>query len=184
MSQSQPEPALPASPSDGFRRLAQVVNLVTVRTIQASFSLESIHQDDVVGELPLQVQAMGLRSPDSASTVRVVVKTSLDIRPVSAPDRTMGKIEASMALDYLVRDETIFALLTEEDLKEFAARNGLYNAWPYLREFFQSTSMRMGLPTLVIGSLPPPLSWSKVPPRSPSSTRADPAAPGSQRGTE
>jgi preprotein translocase subunit SecB len=34
----------------------------------------------------------------------------------------------------------------EEDLNQFAAVNGVFNAWPYFREIVQSTMARMGLP--------------------------------------
>lgn len=35
-------------------------------------------------------------------------------------------------------------------LDEFARTNGLYNAWPFLRELVQSTTMRMGIAPLML----------------------------------
>jgi hypothetical protein len=35
---------------------------------------------------------------------------------------------------------------TEAELEVFAAQNGVFNAWPYLREFVQSTYYRLELP--------------------------------------
>ena len=39
---------------------------------------------------------------------------------------------------------------TQDQLVAFGALNGVFNAWPYCREFVQSMSTRMGLPALTI----------------------------------
>lgn len=39
---------------------------------------------------------------------------------------------------------------SEETLNEFARVNGTFNAWPYWREYVQSTSARMNLPPLLL----------------------------------
>jgi hypothetical protein len=56
-------------------------------------------------------------------------------------------IEVAFLLSYEVRD---FDGLTEEGFRQFAASNGVFNAWPYWREFVQNTVGRMGLPPLTI----------------------------------
>lgn len=56
-------------------------------------------------------------------------------------------INASFALLYKL--ET-FDGLTKENFKQFADANGIYNAWPYWREFVQNIVARMGLPPLAI----------------------------------
>ena len=38
----------------------------------------------------------------------------------------------------------------QADLDAFAKVNGVYNAWPYLREIVQSTTMRMGIAPLML----------------------------------
>ena len=56
-------------------------------------------------------------------------------------------IEAAFLLLYsLSNDEGI----TEDHVKAFADLNGVYNAWPYWREFVQNTIARMELPPLTI----------------------------------
>lgn len=57
------------------------------------------------------------------------------------------KIEASFLLAYKVDD---FEGLTQDNFREFANLNGLYNAWPYWRELLQNTLTRMALPHLTI----------------------------------
>lgn len=39
---------------------------------------------------------------------------------------------------------------TDEELEAFASLNGVFNAWPYFREFVQSMITRMGLPVITI----------------------------------
>ena len=39
---------------------------------------------------------------------------------------------------------------TKAALARFAETNGVFNAWPYCREFIQSTTARMGIPPLVL----------------------------------
>lgn len=56
-------------------------------------------------------------------------------------------IDASFVLSYAIED---FGGLTQKGFERFANLNGIYNAWPYWREFVQNTIVRMGLPSLSI----------------------------------
>ena len=56
-------------------------------------------------------------------------------------------MDASFVLTYQIDS---FEGLTQEGYKQFANLNGIYNAWPYWREFVQSIIGRMGLPPLTI----------------------------------
>lgn len=56
-------------------------------------------------------------------------------------------IEASFLLAYKIEN---FEGLTQEGFELFANLNGIYNAWPYWREFVQNSIARMGLPSLAI----------------------------------
>ncbi len=62
-------------------------------------------------------------------------------------DKPVVKIEASFLLTYKLDN---FEGLTKAGFKQFADMNGVYNAWPYWREFVQNTIARMNLPTLTI----------------------------------
>jgi hypothetical protein len=57
------------------------------------------------------------------------------------------RVEASFGLDYTLTDDEPAG---EEEVAAFAKLNGIYNAWPYWREYVQSTASRMGLPALVL----------------------------------
>ena len=56
-------------------------------------------------------------------------------------------IDASFVLVYKINT---FQGLTKIGFKQFANLNGIYNAWPYWREFVQNTIVRMGLTPLSI----------------------------------
>ena len=56
-------------------------------------------------------------------------------------------VEAEFLLDY-----TISSLegISDEHLQAFGKMNGIYNAWPYWREYVQSMTARMGFPPLAL----------------------------------
>jgi preprotein translocase subunit SecB len=67
-------------------------------------------------------------------------------------------VEQKKENSFLVIDATFLLLyhirstegLDDEAFSSFAEANGVYNAWPYWREFVQSVTSRMGLPTLTV----------------------------------
>ena len=54
---------------------------------------------------------------------------------------------ATYELTYSVPDQTG---LTQEHFDAFAEMNGVFNAWPYFREFLHSSLSRMGLPPFTL----------------------------------
>jgi preprotein translocase subunit SecB len=56
-------------------------------------------------------------------------------------------IDASFVLTYKINN---FQGLTQKGFKQFANLNGIYNAWPYWREFVQNIIARMSLSPLSI----------------------------------
>jgi hypothetical protein len=65
---------------------------------------------------------------------------------------------------------------SDEQLEEFARVNGVFNAWPYFREFVHASLARMGLPPLIL----PVYRLSK--PKRPATDKS--LAPGSSKGTK
>ena len=57
------------------------------------------------------------------------------------------QISVTFAMTYLVPEATTYA---DDVVVEFAGVNGVFNAWPYWREYVQSTSSRMNLPPMVL----------------------------------
>jgi preprotein translocase subunit SecB len=68
-------------------------------------------------------------------------------------DIALLNIEANFRLKYELKNKKAFS---KKDLDEFAAVNGVYNVWPYWREFVQNTVARMGLPLLTVPVLKVP----------------------------
>ncbi len=62
-------------------------------------------------------------------------------------DEEMLRIEAVFIAIYRVPS---LKGIQQEHLKAFGELNGLYNLWPYWREFVQSATTRMGFPALTI----------------------------------
>ena len=56
-------------------------------------------------------------------------------------------VEASFRLTYRTSEA---GLLTPPVLEAFAMTNGVYNAWPYWREFAQNTTARMGIVPVIL----------------------------------
>ena len=49
-----------------------------------------------------------------------------------------------------ITDALLDMIVSQELGQMFASRNGIFNAWPFFREFVQSTVARMGMPPLMI----------------------------------
>jgi preprotein translocase subunit SecB len=56
-------------------------------------------------------------------------------------------IQGEYELEYSIES---FDQIKQENIKAFGSMNGIYNAWPYWREFVQSMTVRMGLPPLTL----------------------------------
>ena len=62
-------------------------------------------------------------------------------------------IEATFRLTYLLSKRRGF--ITKSDVESFAYINSVVHVWPYWRQFVQTRSTEMGLPTFLLGILPP-----------------------------
>ena len=56
-------------------------------------------------------------------------------------------VEVGFALTYVLTSD---AGIDDEKVDAFGKMNGVYNAWPYIRELVQSTLTRMALPALTL----------------------------------
>jgi hypothetical protein len=68
-------------------------------------------------------------------------------RPDASPDDAFIRIEARFVIVYSL---TSLDNLNADSFNAFGEGNGIYNVWPYWREFVQSTTVRMGLPPLTL----------------------------------
>ncbi len=68
------------------------------------------------------------------------------------------ELHARFALLYELKD---LAAVQDADPQHFALANGVLHAWPYWRELAHTTTMRMGLTPLVVGTVKIP--WAGDP---------------------
>lgn len=79
--------------------------------------------------------------------VVVIAKFHFEAFIESKTSQPVILIDASFLLSYKIEN---FEGLTQKGFERFANLNGIYNSWPYWREFVQNTIVRMGLPSLSI----------------------------------
>ncbi len=92
---------------------------------------------------------------DERDSIGVVIRFGLKAFPKDdaakdAPPKDENAfltIAATFLLLYSIKDADD---LSDDAFRSFAELNGTYNAWPYWREFVQSMTTRMDLPTLTI----------------------------------
>jgi preprotein translocase subunit SecB len=80
---------------------------------------------------------------------RIAVVASLMVR-AGTPEGVEPpafKIEAQFILDYKINS---FDGISEEELIAFGKVNGVFNVWPYCREYIQSMTTRMGYQALAL----------------------------------
>jgi hypothetical protein len=85
-----------------------------------------------------------------AKEKRIFVLADFKLEIFEAASKTKGscvRIEATFLLAYQVGHPEE---LTPGCVEQFGKFNGIYNAWPYWREFVQNTIARMSLPPLTI----------------------------------
>jgi len=96
-------------------------------------------------EFAHQVESSANAATDTVCVIATFKMTGYRItKKVRRPSVT---IECKLMLKYKL---TSLEGLGADNFAQFARLNGIYNAWPYWREFVQSTIARMGLPPLVV----------------------------------
>jgi hypothetical protein len=137
-------------PHEGAVRVARALIIREVRLV--AFSAES--SSDSVSDVPKVSVSMGFTKPDVAYSNKAVTITTtfrfrLDDAAISrsAAASPVVAIAATTQLSYLVNPH---ARLNADDLADFATVNAPFNAWPYWREFVQSSLNRLGLPPIAL----------------------------------
>ncbi len=152
--------------------VARISTQADLRAIRLAFLHADIDERD--GEIPTDWSAdaiMGFNSfveldPETktlvvtcgflAMYVRGIDKDALTTLPT--PRDAPLELHASFRLAYQLHD---LSVIEETDPEQFAATNGVLHAWPYWREIAHSTTVRMGLAPLLVGTHKLP--WSGDP---------------------
>ena len=131
----------------GTRRLYDTVRIADVVLVGCHVDLRSRPQDAL--RLGVRRTAQGVRSPDGTricAEVRFTLEGRMEQGRTGPPSFL---IEATFQGIYEVPTDIE---TDESSLELFAQTNGTFNLWPYWREFVQSMSARMGLPTITVPS--------------------------------
>jgi hypothetical protein len=151
---------------DKARRLIAAVSLASVRLLETSAKTRIRALNVTEDMLPQFVHSARI-SPDGLRDGEFYVIASLVVRIVSESDqKEHAAMKVQFELGYkLPSDFTA----SRSELNAFANVNGVFNAWPYFREFVQTTSQKMDLPVIL-------LPVYRVPQRPRSSVAATPSS--------
>jgi hypothetical protein len=147
------------SQSQSLKALIAVAEIRSIRLVEvnAASRLPPLTQPvELNAKLEIKT-SVSERREDGMFSVLAVIDTKLSrTLPFDSPEQSDApgtqpepfvSVRAGFELQYkLPEDFTPEA----KDLDEFARTNGLFNVWPYFREFVQNTSSRMNLPTFVL----------------------------------
>jgi preprotein translocase subunit SecB len=133
--------------TDALAIVKKVADTATLKT----FSVVSLHAD--ITQPPEQASGnhkfstkitTGARALDDKSA-EVLITLQVGIhRKDSEPPWALIASTVRLVYTFSAR------VPSNSDLQEFAKVNGVYNAWPYLREIVHSTTLRMGIPPLML----------------------------------
>ena len=124
------------------------VEILEVRLVETNARRSSV---DIPSGNEVSVQ-VGFRVRTDVDRDGRKVTVSPRFRVDSADAKRKGasqllQIEAEFQLIYSINS---FDQLTDENFKAFGELNGIFNCWPYWREYVQQTTVRMGLPPLTL----------------------------------
>ena len=133
-----------------FAQLVSAVQLEDVRLIECSAKTYISKREGVSSEVTLNHGARVVQPIDEEGLFILHAGIEGQIRPRDETDRTRDPsvaLKVVFELSYRVPKGT---QAKDAALQEFAKVNGVFNAWPYCREFIQGLTTRMGLPAVVI----------------------------------
>ena len=133
--------------ADELKRLIAEVEIEGVRLVEANVEtkVRSPADTGAVDLLVNRTAEIGERQDNG--TFFVVAKIGAQLVSEQAKEEPLVSIETSFELQYRLPEGF---RVEPQTLTTFAETNGIYNAWPYWREFVQSTLARMGLPPVVL----------------------------------
>jgi len=128
--------------------LIEAVQIIDIRLVEASVAT-SVRSANEAGEVDLTIRSSADVKEYNKDTgmfwVLVKIKTQLIQR--EPKKGTAVFVNVAFEIKYGLPKELE---VSQEQLNTFAKFNGVFNAWPYWREFVQSMVARMNLPTLTL----------------------------------
>lgn len=145
------QPAPPASISKYAlaAAIAPHVQILEVKMLESTWKRRLV-DDKLPGQIRMDYKAQA-KADNEKKRIEVCatfeVNGQYEGEERSEPTSVPFRIQAAFQLIYSVNSPIA---LSEEHIAAFGEFNGIYNAWPYWREYVQSTTVRMGLPPMVV----------------------------------
>jgi preprotein translocase subunit SecB len=126
-----------------------VSSKVTIDKIRLVRSIIESHADEL---RPTPVRfAFDSHTEHSAERQEIAVSVQFEVSSETEPGKErLLHVEATLCVTYKMES---LAGLQQDNLDAFGKMNGVYNLWPYWREYVQSTTTRLGLPPLTLPAL-------------------------------
>lgn len=143
-------------PDDKMARAFAVSRRVQIDSVRlkASASRLSVEGEKIPTHIEVRHSTKTAKDKKS-NVVRVLVQCEFVATydgATAAPDKSPVYILAMFDVAYSLQGD---GEPSSAELDAFGELNGMYNTWPYWREFTQSTLCRMGLPPYTLPVLPP-----------------------------
>lgn len=136
--------------SEELRKISRIIAVAQLQSVRlvASSAHSTIRSSKDVEQVELLIDTSS-QPPKPAEAGVFYVQATIHARVVSRKpeEKTAVSVQATFELAYLLPADM---QASEEELNDFARINAIFNAWPYWREFIQSTVTRMNLPPVVL----------------------------------
>src|SRR4051812_49178434 len=140
--------------ADLTKEIQQRVNLTGVRLVRGQFALLEVPAaTPAEWEVDLNARVGGRKVPTGNGYIQILAGLDVTAPPQRPPGGgkapNAATLPADFAIDYRITDEPFYASLKDVDVLQFGAKNGIYNAWPYLRAHVQAVAAEMMLPVVL-----------------------------------
>ena len=127
--------------------VANRIVLLDVWLAKTSAERKPGNRSDVTDAMLKTAVSSGVNVNTESKVLIALPKFELIAKTKTQPERLVFQIEAAFVLAYRISS---LEGLEQKNFDAFANVNAVFNAWPYWREYVQSTSQRMGLSSLVV----------------------------------
>ena len=131
-------------------KIVSVIEIEGVRLREANCRTH-IPESEIADEIVANVSHATsiFKKPDGDGLLVIHANFSLEIRADNEEGESVvqAEVQGLFELSYKIPDESHFS---SDELEAFGEVNAVFNAWPYWREWVQTSLARMALPPLTI----------------------------------
>lgn len=133
-------------PLERIAPLIAAVQIDDVRLVESSVK-SNVRSADEAGKVRLAIQTSTSVKEYGDDSFFVLAGINAQLAPIESEQNPAITLRATFELKYrLPKDFKV----SRRQLNTFARINGVFNAWPYWREFIQNIVARMNLPPIIL----------------------------------